>query len=108
MRLLITLIYIFIEHSKAVKGEAEPASGYVTVETWACALSSGGESSTAGSLCTELHAARVILIPVFVLSCVQLALVVWFRVADVKEECAERMSSVSGVESQVKGAGFDA
>jgi hypothetical protein len=41
-------------------------------------------------------------------SCMLLALVVWFRVADVKEECAERMSSVSGVESQVKGAGFDA
>jgi hypothetical protein len=107
MRPLITLIYVFIEHSKAVKGEAGPASGYVTVETWACALSSGGESSAAGSLCTEMRVARMVLIPVFVLSCVQLALVVWYRVAGFKEERAERMSSVSGVESQLKGAGFD-
>jgi hypothetical protein len=108
MRPLITLVYVFIEHSKAVKGEAGPAPGYVTVETWACALSRGGESSTARSLCTELHAACVVLIPIFVLSCVQLALVVWYRVVDFKEERAERMSSVSGVEPPAKGAGFAA
>jgi hypothetical protein len=108
MRPLITLVYVFIEHSKAVKGEAGPAPGYVTVETWACALSRGGESSTVGSLCTDLHAARLVLIPIFLLSCVQLALVVWFRVAGSKEERAERMSSVSGVEPPEKGAGFSA
>jgi hypothetical protein len=108
MRPLITLVYVFIEHSKAVKGKAGPAPGYVTVETWACALSRGGESSTAGLLCTELHAARVVLIPIFVLSCVQLALVVWYRVAGFKEERAERMSPVSGVEPPAKGSGFAA
>jgi hypothetical protein len=108
MRPLITLVYVFIEHSKAVKGEAGPAPGYVTVETWACALSRGGKSSTVGSLCTDLHAARLVLIPIFLLSCVQLALVVWFRVAGSKEERAERMSSVSGVEPPEKGAGFAA
>ena len=108
IRPFITLVYVFVEHNKAVKSEVRPGSGYGTVETWACALSSGGKSPTAKTLCSELYDARVILIPVLVLSCVQLVLMVRFRVIGFKREHVEGRSSISGTSSSVKGAGFDA
>jgi hypothetical protein len=96
MRPLITLIYVFVEHSKAVKGEAGSASGYATVETWAGALLSGGKSSTAESLCTEIYVARMILIPVSMLGCVQLFLAIWFRVAGGSQEKHARNADLVG------------
>ena len=38
-RPFIVLVYTNIEWGKAVKNETYPTSGYVTVETWACACS---------------------------------------------------------------------
>lgn len=105
MRPFITLIYVFVEYNNAVKGRVRPSSGYVTVETWACALSGQGGGQTAKSLCTELHAARMILIPVLVLGFVHLVLVIRIRVVGLRGQVSDRKSGSvdSGMKSTTKG-----
>jgi hypothetical protein len=54
-------------------------TGYVTTESWACAAMDDGDLKSVGSICTEIRAARYLLIPEFVLGAIMLSLVVWMR-----------------------------
>ncbi|CAN9360517.1 unnamed protein product [Alternaria alternata] len=73
-RPLIVLIFTFVEWGRAVKSETSTYSGYLTVETWACAFSKQNGNNFADSLCKELQAARYLLIPVLVLGAMMLTL----------------------------------
>ena len=68
------LIFTFVEWGRAVKSETSTYSGYLTVETWACAFSKQNGNNFADSLCKELQAARYLLIPVLVLGAMMLTL----------------------------------
>lgn len=71
MRPLIVLAYTSIEHN---------------VETWACSVSKSGRNPEAQSLCKELRAARILLIPLLILGVVILAITVWSRFGTSKRQ----------------------
>jgi hypothetical protein len=91
-RPFIVLVYTYIEWGQAVKNEIRPTSGYVTVETWACAYSKQIGERYAGILCMELQAARYLLIPTTVLGAVILSVVIWIRVTVGKDHTVARMN----------------
>jgi hypothetical protein len=96
-RPFITLIYTWVEWNQASKNQISPARGYNTTESWACAAANGDGVRDARSVCTQLHAARYILIPEVVLGAMMLALVIRMRIRVSKEE-----KSVLRAEPQVK------
>jgi hypothetical protein len=75
-RPLIVLIYTYVEWGHAVKNDTNPTSGYVTVESWACAYSKQSRDGSAEALCTELQTARYLLAPVVMLGAAMLLLVI--------------------------------
>lgn len=74
-------MYAFVERNQASKSQTTPSHGFITPESWACAVaSSGGSVEDADSVCMQLRAARYLLIPITVLGAAMLALVISLRI----------------------------
>ncbi|ORY14913.1 hypothetical protein BCR34DRAFT_509187 [Clohesyomyces aquaticus] len=74
LRPLVILIYTFIEHNRSVNNVTSSENELVTPESWACDVSPGED---ARSLCSDLRAARYVLIPVIVLAAGMFRIVLW-------------------------------
>jgi hypothetical protein len=71
--------------------------GYITTESWACAMSKNSALESVGSICTELRTARYLLIPEVVLGAIMLSFVVWMRSCVSKERApVEQVASGDG------------
>jgi hypothetical protein len=92
-RPFITLVYTFVEYDQAVKHDVDPASGYVTPETWSCALAETGSFGSAKSLCTELRVARYLVVPEMVLGACILGAVCWLRLKLKREGDATELAT---------------
>jgi hypothetical protein len=78
-RPLVVLIYTYVEWGHGVKNDTNSTSGYMTVESWACAYSKQSGDGSAEALCTELQTVRYLLAPVLVLGAAMLLLVIGER-----------------------------
>jgi hypothetical protein len=96
-RPLIVLIYAFVEWNKASRSQLSPSNSHITPELWACASADEVDVRDTGTLCSQLHAARYMLIPVVALGAIMLALVVWLRIRLIKEEGCVTGSKPQGV-----------
>ncbi|KAF2831488.1 hypothetical protein CC86DRAFT_402009 [Ophiobolus disseminans] len=98
-RPFVVLIYTFVEYGHATKGQILPLSGYITPETWTCAAAGRNNLQTARSMCTQLRAARYLLILEVVIGAIMLCLMIWIRIQLRKEEKSVKPTATPEIEA---------